>query len=117
MPQPAVQAPFAHVVPRPQPMPHPPQFALSLCGFTHVAPQSRSPAAHVQAPLTHVAPFGHWTPQPLQLSVLFVVFTQLLLQSVSPAPQTVVQTPPEQTGVPAGHTLPQAPQLAGSLCV
>jgi hypothetical protein len=115
-PHPATQAPSEHVVPRPQPIPQPPQLALSFCGFTHVAPQRRSPAAQAHMPPLHVAPFGHWTPHALQLSVLLVVSTQLLLQSVSPAPHDSEHTPFEHTS-PAGQTFPHAPQLAGSLCV
>jgi hypothetical protein len=115
-PHPATQAPSEQVVPRPQGIAQPPQFALSFWGFTHVAPQRRSPAAQAQTPALQVAPFGHWTPQALQLSVLLVVSTQLLLQFVSPAAHDSAHTPFEHT-CPAAHTFPQVPQLFGSLCV
>jgi hypothetical protein len=116
-PHPATHAPPEQVVPRPHPMPHPPQLALSLCGFTHVAPHKRSPAAQLQALLAQVAPLGHCVPQPPQSSGFVVGSTHAPLQLVSPAPQTVVHTPAEHTGAPAGHTLPQLPQLFGSFWV
>jgi len=45
------------------------------------------------------------------------MFTHALLQFVSPVAHATVHAPCEQTGVAAGQTLPQAPQLRGSLWV
>ena len=64
---------------------------------------------------TQLPPSAHWALQPPQLSSSLVVSTQAPLQFVSPAPQVTVQTPREQTGAVGGQTLPQAPQLKGSL--
>ena len=49
------------------------------------------------------------------------VLTHAFEQFVSALPESVlqltVQTPVLQSGVPAGQTFPQPPQLFGSLCV
>ena len=122
-PQPATHAPLVHVgVPPRHTLPQRPQLALSACGFTHVAPQSRSPAGQPHMPFVQSAPFGHCKPQPPQLSGSLPVLTHALPHWVSVTPASVVphavpQIPPEQSGVAAGHTFPHAPQLFESLWI
>jgi hypothetical protein len=117
--QPATHIPPVHVVPGAQRMPHAPQLALSLCVSAQVAPHCESPAAHVHAPLTQLAPVGHCVAQAPQLSGSVVVSTHALPHATSGDVQLTPQTPALQSGVPASaeQTMPQPPQLFGSLWV
>jgi hypothetical protein len=125
-------------------LPHVPQLALLVCRFTQTIPfpiipppgHSVSPVAQpaVHEPATQVLSGGQRLPHPPQLRGSVSVSVQFPLQLVSPPPQThapfvqhallqfvvppvqlVVHTPCEQTW-PDAHTVPQPPQLFGSLC-
>jgi hypothetical protein len=116
--QPAVHTPLWQVVPRPQPLPHRPQFASSLLVFVQVVPHWVSPAPHSQTPETQLPPMAHCVLQPLQLRLSLVRSTQAPLQFVSvwPAsvPHVVTHEPLLQT-CPAAQAMPHPPQFAGSL--
>jgi hypothetical protein len=56
-----MQLPLPHVVP------HAPQFCESVCGLTHLPPQSTSGGAHTQLPPAQSVPPEHVLPQPPQL--------------------------------------------------
>jgi hypothetical protein len=100
----------------------PPQLFGSLCVSVQVVPQSVS-APQVHAAFTHDAPDGHDLLHPPQFAGSSWMSTQALLQSVSaPASesQDVAHAPSTQNAPPpsiALQTLPQPPQLFGSLCV
>jgi hypothetical protein len=124
LPQPATQVPPEQLVPPRHTRPQAPQLLLSAEGSTQVAPHRIWPAAQLHAPPEQLAPLGHWVAQAPQCAGFPCRSMHAPLQLVSaiPAslvPQAALQTPPLQTGVPpiAVHTAPQAPQLAGSLCV
>jgi hypothetical protein len=70
-------------VPLKQLWPQRPQFAVAVCRFTHVPPQSVVPAGHLHVPLAHVAPAPHALPQAPQFAAsLPFVTLQVPLQSV-----------------------------------
>jgi len=98
-----------------QTRPHRPQLRGSVWVFVHEVPHTTWPVPQEHWPLTQLPPSEHCMLQPPQLSTSLDVFTQALLQFVSPATQPEVHMPREHTGAVAGHTLPQAPQLRGSL--
>jgi hypothetical protein len=131
---PPVQLPMTHVWPAPQAMPQPPQ----SCGFestlTHALPQHSSPPGqpvvwHVavwQTPATQNEPAPQTSPQKPQLFGSVRVFTSqpsdsTWLQSAKPGLQpTMEQALATQPTAPFGtgwQTLPQVPQLSGSLWV
>jgi hypothetical protein len=67
-------------------------------------------------PPEQVWPYAQTMPQPPQLRVSKVMFVQMPPQFVPPPGQSsLVHTPWTQSGADAGQTLPQAPQLLGSL--
>jgi hypothetical protein len=130
---PAWQTPPTQVAPGPQASPQKPQLLGSLRVSTSQPSktwllQSAKPGVQLvirHEELTHeVVPWGtrpHTFPQkpqlPLSLWVLAQKVTQHCCAPGQPAgPQGPTQVPPEQTSL-GGHTLPQAPQLAGSALV
>jgi hypothetical protein len=120
-PQPAAHLLLKHVVPPLQTLPHRPQLALFEVGSTHVAAHRMSEDEHWHIPFTQLAPPGHCWPQVPQWLGFAWRSTHALAQLVSVGPESVSQltahTPALQTGVPAGHAVPQPPQLLGSLRV
>jgi len=120
-PQPAAHMLSEQVVPPRHALPQRPQFALFEVGSTHVMPHRMSDEEHWHIPPTQLPPLGHWCAHVPQLLGSVWVLTHAFEQFASVAPESVVQltvqTPVLQTGVPAGQTFPQAPQLFGSLCV
>jgi hypothetical protein len=85
------QTPAVQVPPVPQTLPHPPQFAASVCVFTHAVPQSvevgavqvmpHVPDVQVGVPVPAVGP-GQTVPQAPQLVALVVVSVQVPAQFV-----------------------------------
>jgi hypothetical protein len=135
-----VQRPITQLLPGAQVTPQKPQLLGSLLSSTHTPPQLTVGAWQImppQAPPPSVnsqqAPFwqtlkpgGQTTPQPPQLLMSLVVSTQVVpaLQQVStPGQPVIVQFPvvivqkPLTQESPPGQTLPQKPQLLGSLPV
>jgi hypothetical protein len=118
----------------PQMTPHPPQLLLSDTRFAHVRPQHVwlggqvwfGPHVPTQTPPEQASPGGHALKQPPQLlgsSPMFVSqpFETTVSQSAKPGvhPRSA-QAPAVQVGIALGkgpQTLPQAPQLDGSVCV
>jgi hypothetical protein len=110
-------------VPPLHPWPQAPQL-VALVSWTHAPLQAAYPASHanVHALLTHTGTalataVVHAWPHVLQLFASLVGSTQLPLQAMGAAgghPETHEYEPaaPAHTGVPAGHVLPQLPQLA-----
>lgn len=74
------QTPLWQVVPPVQRMLQPPQFASSVCWFTHWVPHRRRPEAQTHFPPLQVSPAGHWTPQPPQFCGFVAGSTQTPLQ-------------------------------------
>ena len=75
----------------PHVVPHVPQFALSVCVFTHTLPQAVVPLAQ-QTPFEHTCPVPHAFPQTPQWLAVVCVLIQLPLQQLSP-PATLHATP------------------------
>ncbi len=117
-----VQTPAEQSVPGAQRLRHAPQLSGSLAVSVQAVPHSVS-EPHVQAAFTHEAPVGHDLLQPPQFAGSSWVSTQASLQSVrEPASSlhVVEQWPFAQSAPPpstAEQTVPQPPQLFGSLCV
>jgi hypothetical protein len=117
-----VHTPAEQSVPGAQRLRHAPQLSGSLAVSVQAVPQSVS-EPHVQAAFTHEAPVGHDLLQPPQFAESSWVSTQALLQSMrEPASSlhVVAQWPLSQNAPPpsiAEHTVPQPPQLFGSLSV
>ena len=103
--------------------PQPPQLLESVCVLTHAPLHLVSPDEQVQFPPVHVPPAPHPLLHLPQLALSVCTSTQALPQAVSGGPESVVQSvrhlPWAQNGVPfiTEHTLPQLPQLAGSLWI
>ena len=105
-----------HVLGEMHAVPQVPQLPLSVWRLVHVPAQSVKGAAQVHAPPLHVRLPPHAAPQKLQLTLLEARLAQV---APRPAPHWVeggthemTQVPSEQSGLPAGHALPHAPQLA-----
>jgi hypothetical protein len=81
----------------------------------HAPEQAISPAGHAHAPATQTSPLLHATPQPPQFVASDDRYTQAPLHVVSEVEHAAAQTPLLQTGVEPAQTMPQAPQLDGSL--
>jgi hypothetical protein len=98
-----VQAPLRQTSPRPQALPHAPQFLGLALVFTHweSAPQALLPVGQVQVLFSQTFPPVQARPQPPQLASLVVVSTQAPAQAVDGAAHWVVQAPAEHTSVPA----------------
>jgi hypothetical protein len=107
--------PLWHVVPPVHTVPHPPQFALSVCSFTHEAPHGDSPPVHVSAhmPETHCWLPEHCVPQPPQLSGSVCSSTHAPLHADSPVGHA--QAPPVQLS-PFAQPMPHWPQSLESVC-
>jgi len=114
--QPAVHTPLTQVLSGPQRLPHVPQLRGSVSVSVHVPLQLVSPPPHTHAPFVQEAPVPHCVPHAPQSNGSLERSTHALLQLVVPPLHVVVQTPCEQTWPPV-HTVAQAPQLFGSLCV
>lgn len=73
----------------------------------------------MQLPPRQSRPARHPFPQLPQLSGSLDRSTQLVPQGLSPLPQTMLQSPDSQRGVPspAGQALLQVPQWLGSVSV
>jgi hypothetical protein len=99
-----------------QAFPQAPQLARLASVLMHCPPHIAWPVGQEHAPMTHWAPPVHTLAQPPQFVRSLWRFTHALLQFVSAAPESVAhvntQAPFKQSGVPAGHTRPQRPQLA-----
>lgn len=102
------------VVPPLQPLPHDPQFMLSVSVLTHAEPQSVVLAAEQwHAPAVHVVPEGHTVPHAPQFELSVCVLVQVPPQRMSPGVgQTVagVQVPAEHVSV-AAQACPHEPQF------
>jgi len=104
--------------------PQAPQLSSSEIKFTHEPPQSVAPAVQVtlQVPMLHTALAEPASPTMARQEVVQVPqWSRSFLRSTHTPEQLVVpfgqpQAPPEQSW-PAGQTLPQEPQLFGSLAV
>jgi hypothetical protein len=119
--------PAWQVLPPVHALPHPPQFALSVCSLTHALPQAVWPALQVKvhAPLTHagtplVGADVHALPQVPQLVVVVPDVSQPsrsggvpALQSSSPALHVYAHVVPLHEGTPVlvSHTFVHVPQL------
>jgi hypothetical protein len=120
------QWPDTHACPAPHAVPHAPQLFTSLVVSTSqpseaMALQSANPVSHVNphAPIAHVAvpcaTVEQTAPQPPQFETLACVSTQPPPQLAIPDGHAMVHPVPPHTGMAAGQTTPQAPQLFGSL--
>jgi hypothetical protein len=108
-----------------QALPQDPQCALLLCASTQAPAQKVCPEAQRSrhAPLVQVRPTPQALPQAPQLASSVWRFTSqpelgLLSQSAKPEAQAMLQRPVVQLRValaPVAQTVPQAPQVAGSL--
>ena len=112
-----------------QVVPHAPQCCGSDRGSAHAPPHAISGAVHVamHAPIEHIASAAHAWPHAPQLFESVNGFAQ----DAAPA-SAVPASPPPHVSIPTGHTsahtpiahtspagqtVPQAPQFAGSSCV
>jgi hypothetical protein len=109
------QAPLVHTELPGQTLPHRPQLRGSVCRLVQVVPHATCPEPHEHCPPTQLPPIEHCRLHAPQLSSSVAVSTQALLQFASPAAQVPEHAPREHTGAVTGHTLPQAPQLRGSV--
>ncbi len=121
MPQVVPQVPAPHTWPDEHTVGQAPQWALSVCRFTQVVPQSVWPDGHAQVPAWHDWPLVQAWPQAAaavvpQLLLSVSGLTQVPEQLTWPMPQVVAHTPAEHA-VPAPHTRLQAPQLLLSVCM
>lgn len=110
------QRPVTQLVPDPQVVPQPPQFMLSLCGFTHTPEQKIVPAPQMllHEEELHVSPAGQTVPHPPQFAGSISVLTQEGPHTVSPVGQVhALAVHP----CPVPHPAPQPPQCAGSIIV
>jgi hypothetical protein len=101
-----------HVVPVGHAIPQPPQFALSVVGFTQVPPQVTSGALHAQTPAVQVWFAPHIVVQLPQCALLACTSTHAPPQNAMPMPQfesgrfmsgctfVSVGAPPMSTGDP-----------------
>lgn len=108
-----VQAPPEHSVPRGQRLPHTPQFRGSELKSVQAVPHCVSPELQAHFPSRQLAPVAQGLLHPPQLFGSVDRSTHAPLQFVS-EPHDVVHEPDAHTSA-LGQTLPQAPQLAGSL--
>jgi hypothetical protein len=120
-----VHAPFLHCWPpvHAKLAPQPPQLLLSVSSLTHSPLQSVYPLLHtnVHALCWHTAValamlVVHASPHPPQFALFVVGSTHVPLQrSGVEVGHTDTQVDDEQAGVPLGHDISHALQLAGSL--
>jgi hypothetical protein len=100
-----------------QSFPHAPQLPAFDAKLTHRPLHRVCPAAHAQTPAVHCEPPVHALAHRPQFSESICSFTHALLQLVRAGPESVTQfcthTPLAQSGVGAGQTRPQPPQLEG----
>jgi hypothetical protein len=115
VPVPQEQVLPEHVAPLGQALPQPPQFCGSSVSLTQAPLQLVRPVPQlvVHMPAEHTCIAVHLVPQPPQLFGSLWVAVQTPAQRVPLLSQA--QTPAVQL-VPAPHTVPQAPQLALSVC-
>jgi len=95
-------------------VPQAPQFMASTLVSTQAPLQAVSPLSQAHLLLLQCCPTVQATPQAPQFRSSSRTSTQAAPQVVRPLPQLVVQLPPLQTWL-APQTLPQRPQLRGSL--
>jgi hypothetical protein len=103
--EPQYVAPTSHAhvppphVPRPQAIPHSPQFRGSLAyvaGSTQAPLQTTCPVGHAQAPALQVAPVGQRSPQVPQFRTFVARSTQPSMHEVCPDGQLSSPSHPEQ---------------------
>lgn len=120
---PQTHVPFWHPWFCPQTLPQAPQLAASVLMFLQVPLQQVCPGPHAglqvnwQVPFTQFWPLAHAWPHPPQLFTSVLVFTHVPLHALWPAGHAThwgLKIDPLQI-CPAGQTLPQAPQLLGSV--
>jgi len=101
-------------------LPQVPQFRASVWTSVQTAlvpvPQTTSPAGQTQWPPVQVAPVAHGVSHAPQFSSSFCRFTQVD-PHVSGSPAGQPHRPFTQTSLVNGQSLPQTPQLAGSVSV
>jgi hypothetical protein len=132
---PPPHTPIWHATPAGQACPQAPQFAGSLVGSAQYIPPPAAaqatgidgghpvPPVPPQMPPTHMAPAGHATPQPPQLAGSLSRFVHISppgpKQPFGIGPPQVIDVPPPHIpfwhATPDGQTMPQFPQLLGSL--
>jgi hypothetical protein len=114
------QTPPEQVSPVGQGLPHPPQWAGSVCVSTQSGSpresvhRAREPHELAQTPAAQTWPAWQLSPQLPQLRPSLARSTQLPPQLISPPGQLVRQFPPAHTS-PFVQALPQAPQLSASV--
>lgn len=104
----------SHTWPAAQARPQAPQLATSVGSCTHLLLHKVEPAPQRQAPLTHWPPAPQALPHVPQLFTSAWVKVHTPLQVAWPGKHWAWQLKPVHTW-PEGHTVPQPPQLLGSL--